>query len=193
MEKPIAPRSRKPLILTLITAGVFLIGAALIPLLVRGQQNALDNSGIIRPPVVMDQAAPSLPLTDLQGNPVSLSSTRGKVVLINNWATWCPPCQAEMPELQAYYQAHSGQDFLVVAIESGESAATVTSFVQQYELTFPVWLDLKGAQVDALQNWDLPSSYVVDRQGILRMSWTGPVNRAILEKYVTPLLNAATK
>ena len=93
-----------------------------------------------------------------------------------------------MPELQAYYQAHSGQGFLVVAIESGEPADTVTSFVQQYELTFPVWLDLKSDNLTALQNWDLPSSYVVDRQGILRMRWTGPVNLAILEKYVTPLL-----
>src|SRR5512140_3715565 len=122
MEKQANPKARMPLILTLITAGVFMIGAALIPLLVRGQQKALDNSVPVRPPVVMNQSAPSLPLTDLQGNTVSLSMTRGKIVLMNNWATWCPPCQAEMPELQAYYQAHSGQGFLVVAIESGEAA-----------------------------------------------------------------------
>jgi cytochrome c biogenesis protein CcmG/thiol:disulfide interchange protein DsbE len=188
MEKRPNPKSRTPLILTLVTVGVFLIGAALIPLLVSGQQNALDNAVVVRPPVVMNQTAPSLPLTDLKGNSVSLSMTRGKIVLLNNWATWCPPCQAEMPELQAYYQAHSGQGFLVVAIESGEPADTVINFVQQYELTFPVWLDLKSDNLAALQNWDLPSSYVVDRQGILRMKWTGPVNQAILEKYVTPLL-----
>jgi cytochrome c biogenesis protein CcmG, thiol:disulfide interchange protein DsbE len=193
MEKRIAPGTRKPFFLTLITAGVFLIGAALIPLLVSGQQRALNSSELINPPIVMDQAAPNLSLTDLQGNPVSLSLMRGKVVLLNNWATWCPPCQAEMPELQAYYHAHSLQSFTVVAIESGEPADTVTSFVQQYELTFPVWLDLKSAQLAALQNWDLPSSYVIDRQGIFRMRWTGPVNQAILEKYVTPLLLEASK
>jgi thiol-disulfide isomerase/thioredoxin len=119
--------------------------------------------------------------------------TRGKVVLMNNWATWCPPCQAEMPELQAYYQAHSRQGFLVVAIESGENAETVTSFVQQYELSFPVWLDLQSSELDALQNWDLPSSYLVDRQGIFRMRWVGPVNMETLERYVTPLLDEATK
>ena len=193
MEKPTDLKSRKPLFLTLITAGVFLIGAAVIPLLVNGQSKALDNNGIVLAPIVMNESAPNLPLTDLQGNPAELSMTRGKVVLMNNWATWCPPCQAEMPELQAYYQAHSRQGFLVVAIESGENAETVTSFVQQYELSFPVWLDLQSSELDALQNWDLPSSYLVDRQGIFRMRWVGPVNMETLERYVTPLLDEATK
>ena len=78
MQKQPNPKSRTALILTLITAGVFLIGAALIPLLVRGQQNALATAVIDRPPVVMNQTAPSVPLTDLQGNPVTLSMTRGE-------------------------------------------------------------------------------------------------------------------
>jgi thiol-disulfide isomerase/thioredoxin len=181
-------KSRTPLFLTLIAAGVFIIGAAVIPLLVKGQETALNSAGIVRQPVVMNQAAPKLALTDMQGNPVSLGDTLGKVVLVNNWATWCPPCKAEMPELQAYYQAHAGQGFIVVAIESGESAGTVADFVRQLGMTFPVWLDPSGIAVEVFQNWDLPSSYVVDRRGTLRMSWTGEVNQPTLEKYVTPLL-----
>jgi hypothetical protein len=55
-------------------------------------------------------------------------------------------------------------------------------------MTFPVWLDLDGAAMDAFENMDLPSSYVMDQQGVLRMSWTGQINQATLEKYVTPLL-----
>lgn len=164
------------------------MGAAVLILLVSKQATALDGSGTIRPPVVMDQAAPELTLTGLQGNPVSLEDYRGKVILINNWATWCPPCKAEMPELEAYYQAHSEQGFAIVAIELGEPAASVSGFVQQLGLTFPVWLDLDGAALDAFENMDLPSSYVVDQQGMLRMSWTGSVNRGTLEKYITPLL-----
>ncbi len=182
------PKSRTLLFLTLIAAGVFLVGAAVIPLLVKGQETALDSAGLVRPPVVMNQAAPRLALTDLQGNPVSLGDTLGKVVLVNNWATWCPPCKAEMPELQAYYQAHAGQGFVMVAIESGEPAGTVTDFVRQLGMTFPVWLDPRGIAVEAFRNWDLPSSYVVDQKGSLRMSWTGEVNQPTLEKYVTPLL-----
>ena len=93
-----------------------------------------------------------------------------------------------MPELQAYYQNHAEQGFVIIAIESGEPAATVTGFVHQLGLTFPVWLDLDAAALNAFENMDLPSSYVVDQQGTLRMSWTGSVNEATLEKYVTPLL-----
>lgn len=183
------PKTRTPLLLTLITAGVFLTGAVLIPLLTHGQETALESSGVARPPDMMHQAIPRLELIDLQGNPVSLASAAsGKVVLVNNWATWCPPCRAEMPELQAYYQAHAGQDFSVIAIESGEPADTVASFVRRFGMTFPVWLDPSGAALDYFKNWNLPSSYVVNQQGIVLMSWTGPINRATLEKYVTPFL-----
>jgi cytochrome c biogenesis protein CcmG, thiol:disulfide interchange protein DsbE len=182
------PKSRTSLYLILVAAGLFLIGATLLPILLAEQGAALDGSGIIRPPVIMNQTAPHLALTDLQANPVSLDDYHGKVVLVNNWATWCPPCQAEMPELQAYYLAHLRQGFVIVAIESGEPAATVADFVQQYGLTFPVWLDQDGESLDAFSNMSLPSSYVLDQQGTLRMSWTGSVSQAILEKYVTPLL-----
>jgi peroxiredoxin len=188
MEEPPKTKNRTPLFLTLVAAGVFLVGAALIPLLVHGQDTALNKSRIVPSPAILDQAAPHLALTDLQGNLVSLDDTRGKVVLINNWATWCPPCKDEMPELQAYYQTHNKQGFDVIAIESGEPADTVAGFVRQYGLTFPVWLDPHGSALDSFKNWNLPSSYVVDRLGRLRMSWTGPLDRATLEKYITPLL-----
>jgi peroxiredoxin len=185
--------SRTSLILTLITAGVFLVGAAVFPLLVRGQETVLENSGVTLPPVIVNRTAPQLALTDLQGNPVSLSGIHGKVLLVNNWATWCPPCLTELPELQAYYQAHVNQDFILIGIESGGTAEEVSSFVRKHGLTFPIWLDSHGAALDSFQNWDLPSSYVVDRQGTLRFSWTGPINQATLEKYVTPLLGVTYK
>ena len=186
-------RSRASLFLILIAAGVFFLGAALFPLLLRGQDAALNSAGIVLVPVVMNQAAPQLALTGPSGSVASLADYRGRVVLVNNWATWCPPCQAEMPDLQAYYQAHSAQGFVVVAIESGDSASNVANFVRQHGLAFPVWLDPQAAAVQAFKNWDLPSSYLVDRQGNLRLSWTGPLNPATLAKYVTPLLSEAAK
>jgi cytochrome c biogenesis protein CcmG, thiol:disulfide interchange protein DsbE len=182
------PKPRAPLYLTLIAIGVFLLGGVTIPLLAQSQTKALDSVGLILSPVMLNQAAPELPVTDLQGKPVSLAFFPGKVILVNNWATWCPPCQAEMPELQAYYLAHARQGLTMVAIESGEPANIVEKFVSQNKITFPVWLDPHGSALDSFKNWDLPSSFVVDRQGTLRMSWTGPVDRATLEKYVTPPL-----
>jgi peroxiredoxin len=90
--------------------------------------------------------------------------------------------------LQAYYTAHAAEGFVVVAIESGEPADQVASFVQEYGMSFPVWLDPQGTALEIFQNWNLPSSYVIDRDGRIRLSWTGVVNQPTLEQYVIPLL-----
>ena len=182
-----AQRSRN-LGVAFLIVGLFLVGAVVIFYLSNAQEKALESSGFTLPPATADYTAPKLSLTGLDGNPVSLDDYRGKVVLINNWATWCPPCEAEMPELQAYSAAHAKDGFVIVAIESGEPAKTVTDFVQRLGLTFPVWLDPQGAALEAFHNWDLPSTYLLDRDGIVRLSWTGQINQATLEKYVTPLL-----
>ncbi|MCX6038087.1 MAG: TlpA disulfide reductase family protein [Chloroflexi bacterium] len=174
--------------ITFIAAGIFLLGAGLIPLLANAQQKALDSAAPIFPPTTTDYPALQLELTDLQGKPVSIEDYRGQVILVNNWATWCPPCKTEMSELQAYYTAHAAEGFVVVAIESGEPADQVASFVQEYGMSFPVWLDPQGTALEIFQNWNLPSSYVIDRDGIIRLAWTGAINQATLEQYVTPLL-----
>jgi peroxiredoxin len=171
-----------------MATGVLLLGGALIPLLAQGQEAALGAAGSGRPPVVADYPAPELALSDLQGGTVSLADYRGLVVLVNNWATWCPPCKVEMPELEAYYRAHAADGFVVVAIESGEPAEIVENFVEAFDLTFPVWLDPHGLAVEAFSNYNLPSSYVVDQSSRVRMWWTGPIDRQALEQYVTPLL-----
>ena len=174
--------------LILIIGGIFLLGAGLIPLLGKAQQKALDSAAPIFPPVNKNIPVPSLALTDLQGNPDSIFAHIGQVILVNNWATWCPPCKDEMPELQAYYAHHQAEGFVILAIESGETQDQVKSFVQEYGITFPVWLDPQGKALEIFQNWNLPSSYLIDRKGMMRYTWTGAINQPTLEKYVTPLL-----
>jgi len=188
MVKQQGAKPQARLIFLLVGAGVFLTGAAVFAWTNHGKESAINGGGMVSPPVVMNQAAPRLELTDLQGDRVFLEAYRGKVVLVNNWATWCPPCREEMPELQAYYHAHIKQGFVIIAIASGEPAATVADFVRQFGMTFPVWLDPEGNALDAFENMDLPSSYLVDQEGTIRLRWTGPVNRGTLEKYVTTLL-----
>lgn len=139
-------------------------------------------------PMAVEYAAPELSLPNIHGETESLTDYRDDVVLVNNWATWCPPCKAEMPTLVAYYTDHQAEGFTIIAIEAGDPLEPVAQFAQSYNLTFPVWLDLEGASLRALGNGNLPNSYVIDRSGTVRYAWTGEINQAMLEKYVTPLL-----
>jgi peroxiredoxin len=93
-----------------------------------------------------------------------------------------------MPTLQAFFEDHQSQSFTIVAIEAGEQPAEVAAFAQQYGLTFHVWPDPNQKALDAFRNLSLPSSYVIDRTGQVRLAWTGAIERDMLEKYVTPLL-----
>jgi peroxiredoxin len=161
---------------------------AIVLLYLPKAQNQVLANGYSAVPQKVNFAAPVLRLTDLDGKPVMLSDYLGKVVLVNNWATWCPPCKAEMPTLESYYIDHQGEDFVIIAIESGEKQDEVVDFVAQYGLTFPVWLDERGIALDAFQNWDLPSSFVIDEAGTIVLAWTGQISRTMLDKYVTPFL-----
>jgi thiol-disulfide isomerase/thioredoxin len=171
----------------LIGAGLLLLGTVALISLPGLESTTPARAGTVIP-VKLNFPAPDIEFTDLQGNLVSLSSLRGKIVLVNNWATWCPPCKAEMPTLEAYYKEHGGQDFTLVAIESGDSARNVASFVESFGLSFPVWLDPQGASLQSFSNPALPNSYVIDAEGSVVLGWTGAIDREMLEKYVTPVM-----
>ncbi len=139
-------------------------------------------------PARVNFAAPEIALTGLNGKPDALSEYRNQVVLVNNWAVWCPPCKVEMPHLQAYYETHKKQGFVIVGIESGSSKAQVQEFVSQAGLTFPIWLDPGEQVIQAFNNYNLPSSYLVDQNGQVVLAWTGAISVEMLERYVTPYL-----
>ena len=186
--RPSPTPQSKTIFLFLLAGGLLLIGIAIVLLYLPEAQDQVLANGYSAVPEKVNIAAPALRLTNLDGKPVMLSDYLGKVVLVNNWATWCPPCKAEMPTLESYYIDHQAQNFVIIAIESGETQDEVADFVTQYSLTFPVWLDERGIALDAFQNWDLPSSFVIDEAGTIVLTWTGSISRAMLDKYVTPLL-----
>ncbi|NPA31463.1 MAG: TlpA family protein disulfide reductase [Chloroflexi bacterium] len=140
------------------------------------------------PPAVVDLPAPELELTTLDGQPASLADYRGQVLIVNLWATWCPPCKAEMPDLLAYYEDHKDEGLALVAINIQEPAERVRPFVEAYGLTFPVWLDPKGTSTMAFRTQGLPSTFVIDPEGRIRLIWYGRTSRELLEQYVTPML-----
>lgn len=127
-------------------------------------------------------------LTNLQGQTVHLRDYAGQTVLINAWATWCPPCKAEMPDLNAYYQAHRAEGFMLLAINAGEPASHAAGFAQQQGLAFPVLLDPHTALLEALGVLSFPTSIVVGPDGVVKAIHIGVFSPAALEAEVTPYL-----
>lgn len=174
--------------LFLMGFGLLVLGGAILAILLKAGQTPASRTEGSAVPARVNFPAPGLSLNDLSGSPVSLADYGGQVVLVNNWATWCPPCRAEMPALQSYYEAHREQGFSIVAIEAGEPASEVARFVSEYGLTFPVWLDPQQQALAAFKNLSLPNSYLIDRDGDIRLAWAGAISLDMLEKFVTPVL-----
>ncbi len=187
--------TKQNIILLMIGSGLILIAIAAFLLQEHQDEVALPKDpekpqtvSALAIPVAVNFPAPDIRLTDLQGRPVSFADYNGQVILYNAWATWCPPCKEEMPTLEAYYQAHRREGFVVIAIEDGQPLAEVEAFVEEMGLTFPVWPDLKWVASETFGINNLPTSYVIDRKGVARLMWRGAITRETLEQYVTPLI-----
>jgi peroxiredoxin len=139
-------------------------------------------------PVSVDFPAPSISLVDLSMSEVELQDYKGNVVLVNTWATWCPPCIAEMPDLQAFYEEHQDKGFTLVGVNIGETRDQVLEFALKNQLTFPLWLDPEEESLRALNSISLPYSVVIDRAGTIRYAWSGATCINALEQSVTPLI-----
>jgi peroxiredoxin len=152
-------------------------------------QDSLPQEDLSAVPVKVNFAAPKLTLTDTQGVTHSLADYRGQVVLVNLWATWCYPCKEEMPSLESFYNKHKEQGFIVIAVNDGDPTKDVLQFVRDYKLTFPVWLDPTYiATEQAFKSLNLPTSFVIDRNGVVQLQWVGGISRKMLDQHVTPLI-----
>jgi thiol-disulfide isomerase/thioredoxin len=125
-------------------------------------------------PVPDTGATPSLMLPDLGGRQHSLTDYRGRVVLINFWASWCPPCLAEMPSLERLHTAMSGRPFTILAVNSEETKSTVWKFTSLLKLDFTILLDEKGTASGDWQVEYFPTSFLLDREGTIRYVAYGP-------------------
>jgi len=135
--------------------------------------------------------APDFSLQTIEGETIQLSGLRGNVVLVNLWATWCPPCRAEMPAIQKMYEEYKDDGFMVIAVNmtNQDEINSIQPFLQEYELTFPVPLDTSGEVAKYYNLRSLPSSYFIDRQGIIReVVIGGPMAEALLRTRIESLL-----
>jgi peroxiredoxin len=139
-------------------------------------------------PAIEGKLAPDFTLNDLSGRPVQLSSLKGKVVLVNFWATWCPPCREEIPSMVRMNQAMQGKPFQLLAIsidEGGKNA--VTEFFRKSGVVLPTLLDTDGAVSKRYGTTGVPETFVIDTKGVIMkkvvgaMDWSSPEVLAALE------------
>lgn len=127
-------------------------------------------------PLTVGKEAPNFSLPDLNDKPVQLSDYRGKVVFLNFWATWCKPCQEEMPSMEQLYKKYEkdGLVILAVSIDRVTTKKDVPTFVKNMSLTFPVLIDSWGQTDKRYKLMGVPETYVIDQVGILREKVIGP-------------------
>lgn len=125
--------------------------------------------------------APEIDLVDLDGQRHTLAQHRGKVLIVNFWATWCPPCREEMPSMERAWQAVKDEGILLLGINVGESEDQVWTFTSNYPVSFPLLLDQDSRTIEAWPVRGLPTTFVVDPQGRLAYraiggrAWDDPV------------------
>ena len=140
------------------------------------------------PELAGTNAGQEVNLADLDGRPLSLASLRGHPVWINFWATWCPPCQRETPNLRDAFEAHKADGLVLIAIDVQEEAGGVRDYATKYGLTYPVGLDVTGAVFRTYRIFGLPSHYFIDRDGVIRGRYFGPLTREQIDKQLATIL-----
>lgn len=177
-----APRRQRSMAGGLLVVGVGLVAAALAWMVL-----SAPHTQPLSPAHVGGKVG-DFALVDLSGQPIRLSDFSGQPVLINAWATWCPPCRGEMPALESYYRAHRSDGFVLLAVNAGESQGTVRSFIAQAGFTFPVLLDPGQRVLSGLGVQAFPTSILIGRDGRVMYMQAGGLTPAMLESRVTPLL-----
>lgn len=138
--------------------------------------------------------APDFNLDSLQGEPVQLSDLRGKIVVVNFWTTWCPPCREETPALESAYGSYRDRGLVMLGVNltDQDSLKDVESFVQEFRLTYPILLDRDGAVGLLYQLNGLPTTFFISREGIIRtVVIGGPMSETFIRSKIEALLKEA--
>jgi len=164
------PRPAAIFVFTVFT----LISAAMI---IAGAYDGSSVQGLGRP-------APPYNLKDLEGNTVSSSALQGKIVIVNFWATWCPPCREEIPDFVAFYNENKAKGLEIIGLSVDKIAADqLDKFVQKYKMTYPVVL----AEAKLVRSFDpgeyIPTTFIIDKKGIIRHKQVGGLDKATLTSW----------
>lgn len=136
------------------------------------------------------ELAPDFELRTLDNTPIRLSELRGQKVIVNLWATWCPPCRAEMPDMQEFYEQEKENGVTILGvnlIETEQGPESVDAFLKEYGITFPVVLDQGKHISQQYQAISIPTSYVIDTEGVVQYKMIGPLTKEMMEKMIAAI------
>lgn len=169
---------------------LFILVTGFVWIFISADNSGASTSGQIPAPQ-QGFLAPDFELKTPAGEPVKLSELRGQAVLVNLWATWCPPCRDEMPSIEKIYQEYKEQGFTVLAVNMTyqDDPFAVVPFTEEQGLTFPILLDETAETAEAYQLRSLPSSYFIRRDGIINeVVIGGPMSEALLRTRIEEIL-----
>lgn len=143
----------------------------------------MQVSSLERPPVGTEigELAPDFTGTSLEGDTISLNDFRGQIVLVNDFATWCGPCQAETPYLVEVYNAEGGE-VVFIGLNLQESESKVAEFKAQHNIPYPLVMDPDGKLIEIYRPVGLPTSWFIDSEGVVRYIHAGPMTTAMLQE-----------
>lgn len=170
----------------ILIVGIALLGSGWIAYSQEPAEIAFDAAGLTEAPIA-GYLAPGFTLTSMQGEEISLADYQGKPVVLNFWATWCPPCRAEIPHFQDAAVKYNGQA-VIVGVDQGEPLSLVSDFANQFGVTYPMLLDPDNDVNRQYQVRALPTTLFIDANGVVREVFTGIINGAVLEDRIEQLL-----
>jgi thiol-disulfide isomerase/thioredoxin len=166
----------------------WIAGAVIVAVVLWQAFRSQGGSQASGPAALQGQVGPSFSVPALNGSTSALDAYRGKIVVMNLWASWCPPCRAEMPDLQHLYQAYGPRNVVVLGVDQGESAQRVAAFAQSLGIHYPILLDQQQQYGRVYAALGLPTTIVVNRQGVVVRGFDGPLSYPQMAAAVTPLL-----
>lgn len=145
----------------------------------------IDNTGR---GLEIGQMAPDFEMQYPDGRKVKLSDLKGQPVIVNFWATWCAPCEAELPEFVQAYERHKADGLEIIGINAQETGEDANTFVEKYGLSYPVTLDSRGEVMDLYAVRGLPTTLFIDAEGRVAARWAGILTKPLIEEYLAEIL-----